>query len=177
MVEINPGRGINRSDNPKIYEKNIYYRGYQALNHIAGDSTYFETQGIIRNFFPVFLARITLTFKVLIHSFKDTGVDQLYSAQSQRKIDYFRPCQESQPAPGLLFPAFFQIAGERPLGYIHVKRIERAQYLIAATGLSYNEIAGETGFENVSQFSRVFKKITGLTPGEYKKNELLYSTR
>ncbi len=25
LLEINPGRGINRSDNPKIYEKSIFY--------------------------------------------------------------------------------------------------------------------------------------------------------
>ena len=50
-----------------------------------------------------------------------------------------------------------------------MKRIERAQYLIATTNLPYIEIAEETGFENVPHFSKIFKKVTSLTPGEYKK--------
>jgi YesN/AraC family two-component response regulator len=50
-----------------------------------------------------------------------------------------------------------------------VKRIERAQYLITTTNLSYIEIAEETGFENVSYFSKIFKKVTSLTPGQYKQ--------
>jgi len=73
---------------------------------------------------------------------------------------------------------FLQFTGERPLTYIHGKRIERAQYLIATTSLSFSEIAEETGFENVPYFSKIFKKVTSLTPGEYKKqNELIYSIR
>ena len=33
LVHINPGRGINRSDNPRIYEKDVYYKEYQQLNN------------------------------------------------------------------------------------------------------------------------------------------------
>lgn len=64
---------------------------------------------------------------------------------------------------------FLQYTGERPLAYIHAKRIERAQFLITTTDMPYAEIAGGTGFDNLSHFSRVFKKITSLTPGEYRK--------
>jgi transcriptional regulator GlxA family with amidase domain len=72
---------------------------------------------------------------------------------------------------------FFQYTGQRPLNYLHEKRIERAQYLIATTNLSYTEIAEQTGFENLPHFSKIFKKVTSLTPGEYKKqNGLVYST-
>jgi AraC family transcriptional regulator len=47
MLEINPGRGINRSDNPKIYEKNIFYKEYQELNNRQSLASYLETQGIL----------------------------------------------------------------------------------------------------------------------------------
>jgi transcriptional regulator GlxA family with amidase domain len=68
---------------------------------------------------------------------------------------------------------FLQYTGERPLHYIHQKRIERAQYLIATTNMPYAEIATETGFETLPYFSRIFKKITGITPGKYR--ELLFT--
>jgi transcriptional regulator GlxA family with amidase domain len=71
---------------------------------------------------------------------------------------------------------FFQATGGRPLEYVHSRRIERAQYLIATTNLSFSEIANQTGFDNVHHFSRIFKNITSVTPGKYKKaNELIYS--
>ena len=47
LLQINPGRAINLSDNPKIYEKNVHYIGYQELNHMQSISTYVETHGII----------------------------------------------------------------------------------------------------------------------------------
>jgi transcriptional regulator GlxA family with amidase domain len=73
---------------------------------------------------------------------------------------------------------FYRFTGERPLAYIHMKRIERAQYLIATTNLPYIEITEDTGFENVPHFSKIFKKVTSLTPGEYKKrNDMVYSTK
>jgi transcriptional regulator GlxA family with amidase domain len=64
---------------------------------------------------------------------------------------------------------FLKYTGQRPLNYLHEKRIERAQYLIATTELSYIEIAENVGFENSAHFSKIFKKVTSLTPGEYKK--------
>lgn len=70
---------------------------------------------------------------------------------------------------------FLQSTGIRPVNYIHEKRIERAQYLIATTNLSYAKVAEETGFETLPYFSKIFKKVTSITPGEYKKqNELVY---
>jgi transcriptional regulator GlxA family with amidase domain len=67
---------------------------------------------------------------------------------------------------------FLQNTGDRPLAYIHEKRIERAQYLITTTNLSYAEIAEETGFDNIPYFSKIFKKVTSLTPGQYKQQNL-----
>ena len=41
-----------------------------------------------------------------------------------------------------------------------------------ATNMSFKEIALETGIENTHYFSRIFKKIEGLSPSEYKKKFL-----
>jgi AraC-like DNA-binding protein len=41
---------------------------------------------------------------------------------------------------------------------------------IGITELSFTEIAGQTGFESLSYFSRIFRDLTGQSPREYKKN-------
>lgn len=170
LLQLNPNRGINRSDNPKVYEKNNYYRDYQELNNTVSDSTFIETQGIILQLISRFLSS---------RGFKPKKTEPLPS-KILESISYIQLNLEQDLTVGLLAKRaslhkdyfsrlFFRFTGERPLSYIHMKRIERAQYLIATTNLPYIEIAEETGFENVPHFSKVFKKVTSLTPGEYKK--------
>jgi AraC-like DNA-binding protein len=176
LLEINPGRGINRSDNPKIYEKNIYYRSYQELNNNVSDSIYLETQGIILQFVSRFLSS---------RMFKPKSPDPIPSKileaisyiqlNLKHNLNVASLAKRANLHPDYFSRLFCQFTGERPLGYIHVKRIERAQYLVATTNLPYTEIAEETGFDNLPHFSKIFKKVTSLTPGEYKRrNEQLF---
>jgi AraC-like DNA-binding protein len=77
--------------------------------------------------------------------------------------------QRANQHPDYFSRQFANYTGERPLTYIHQKRIERAQYLITTTPMPYTEIADATGFETLSYFSKVFKKLTGTTPNQYRK--------
>ena len=170
LLEINPGRGINRSDNPKVYEKNAYYRSYQELNNNVSDSTYLETQGIILQFISRFInssgfkskdpnpipSTILEAISYIQINIKENLTVGYLAKRANLNQDYFSRL-------------FYQYTGERPLTFIHIKRIERAQYLIGTTNLSYIKIAEETGFDNLPHFSKIFKKVTRLTPGEYKK--------
>lgn len=53
--------------------------------------------------------------------------------------------------------------------YVNIQRIKKARELLTNTHLKTYEIAYEVGFQDVGYFSRVFKKIVGIRPGEYKK--------
>jgi AraC-like DNA-binding protein len=176
LVAINPGRGINRSDNPKVYEKSIYYRDYQELNNTVSESTFLETQGIILQFISRFVNSDLSTPKTsqIIPSKVIDSVSYIQLNLGQNLTVAFL-AKRANLHKDYFSRLFFQFTGERPLAYIHIKRIERAQYLIATTNLSYIEIAEETGFDNVPHFSKVFKKVTSLTPGEYRKQNGLPS--
>ena len=50
-------------------------------------------------------------------------------------------------------------------------RITRAKKLLADPALRIHEIAEIAGFSDVAHFSRSFKKLTGLTPGEYRDQQ------
>jgi len=52
--------------------------------------------------------------------------------------------------------------------YVNLRRIEISSELLINTELSITEIATKTGFNNVSYFNRVFKKLKGVTPTEYR---------
>ncbi len=52
--------------------------------------------------------------------------------------------------------------------YITYVRLENAKVILADVGATINDAAMESGFSDVSYFSRVFKKIEGLSPREYR---------
>ena len=57
------------------------------------------------------------------------------------------------------------------LDYIAGLRISEAKIQLAETGKSISDIYAEVGFNNRNTFIRTFKKITGLTPSEFRKSK------
>jgi YesN/AraC family two-component response regulator len=52
--------------------------------------------------------------------------------------------------------------------YINKKKVEKAQLLLFSTDKPVKEIAYVMGFSDHSYFIRLFRKLTGLTPQEYR---------
>lgn len=52
--------------------------------------------------------------------------------------------------------------------YVSRLRIEKAKNLLLNPNLRISEIAYEVGFQSLTHFNRVFKKITGQSPTEYR---------
>lgn len=59
--------------------------------------------------------------------------------------------------------------------YLTQVRIERAKTLLIHSGKSVTEIAYESGFQSLSQFHRVFRKINGASPGEMRSRRSVES--
>lgn len=58
--------------------------------------------------------------------------------------------------------------GLPPHQYLIARRVERACYLLQTTALPIAAIAHEVGFANQSHLTRHFKRIVGVTPGQYR---------
>ena len=69
---------------------------------------------------------------------------------------YFRTC-------------FFEEFQVMPNKYLNALRIDYAKELLASGTYSIERVAGESGFLDSKYFSTVFKRFTGKTPAEYKK--------
>jgi AraC family transcriptional regulator len=65
--------------------------------------------------------------------------------------------------------AFKQSFGVSPHRYHVGRRIERAKMLLAERSHSVTSIALAVGFAETSSFSTAFRKITGLSPSEYRR--------
>ena len=70
--------------------------------------------------------------------------------------------------PSYLSTLFKEQTGQNLLEYINNTRVERAKELLEE-GKTLSEICTLTGFRSSGALIRVFKKITGVTPGQMKK--------
>jgi AraC family transcriptional regulator len=63
---------------------------------------------------------------------------------------------------------FHQSTGFTPHQYVSRRRVERAQHLLRNPELSLAEVAYRCGFTSQSQFTTVFRRFTGTTPGKFR---------
>ena len=55
------------------------------------------------------------------------------------------------------------------IGHIQNLRIEEAKRLLETTAAPFEQVASEVGYDNQAFFRRLFKRSTGLTPGQYRR--------
>lgn len=70
--------------------------------------------------------------------------------------------------PNYVSHLFKKEAGVTFVNYITQKRIEDAKKLLAETEMPQTDIAVEVGFNDYFYFIKTFKKLTGMTPGQYR---------
>ena len=71
--------------------------------------------------------------------------------------------------PFYLQKLFKRWMGQSPMEYLIYLRMTRAKSLIAGSTMTISEIAGTVGVDNISHFTRQFKKMEGMTPLQYRK--------
>lgn len=64
---------------------------------------------------------------------------------------------------------FKEETGEGFIEYLTSIRIEEAKELLKDSSISMKEVSSAIGYADPNYFSRIFKKITGITPSEYKE--------
>jgi AraC-like DNA-binding protein len=71
-------------------------------------------------------------------------------------------------SPGHLSEKFRQITGVNFVDYVGRIRVEQACARLENGDARISEIAFDVGFQSLSQFNRVFKKVSGKSPTEYR---------
>lgn len=166
VIKINPGRNLEYYD-PSIYDNSVNIAHNMALQQRSPVAFEMETQGIIKQIISRFLAHAIFRSELIderilkslhyIHNNIDKQIEIEYLAEicfltKDHFIRLFR--KEMNCTPGK---------------YINKKKIETAQLRLLIDNVSIKDIAYNLGFDNISYFNRLFTKITGETPGKYKK--------
>lgn len=86
----------------------------------------------------------------------------------QAAMDYSHLAHAFRMSRRSLERRFKTATGVTPLVYLQQVRVENAKRLLEEGIRNVNEIAMEVGYEDISFFRKVFKRITGLRPREYQ---------
>jgi transcriptional regulator GlxA family with amidase domain len=70
---------------------------------------------------------------------------------------------------------FKKATGVTPLGYLQHVRVEAAKRLLEQGGQSFEEITYLVGYEDVPFFRKVFVRLSGLRPKEYRQRFAPYA--
>jgi len=69
---------------------------------------------------------------------------------------------------GYFSELFHKTTGMTFTEYVARVRVEKVKHLLANPQLQITTIAYDTGFKSLSQFNRVFKRVSGISPREYR---------
>jgi AraC-like DNA-binding protein len=129
-------------------------------------------------------ARFLSTLAQLIQQHADVRHSAQPLGRERRAVARARRCIEERFADGLsltelaehvalspyyLLRVFRAEVGMPPHAYLDSVRIRRAQALLEA-GMALARVAAEIGFSSQSHFTRRFKQVIGVTPGQYARD-------
>jgi AraC-like DNA-binding protein len=98
---------------------------------------------------------------------KATEAIQYMYSHMHEAIDINDIAQSLYLSPNYFRTLFKQATGKSPLEYLTTLRLEKAKSLMAENKYTINEISGLVGYQDRHHFSKVFKKIEGLSPKNY----------
>ena len=75
-------------------------------------------------------------------------------------------------SPTHLSEKFKHVTGVKFVDYVARIRFEKACELLRSGDLRVSEIAFAVGFQSLSQFNRVFKRLSGKSPRDYRASQL-----
>jgi len=64
---------------------------------------------------------------------------------------------------------FSQATGHSPIDYVQRLRIEEGKRRLERTTAPIDEIAWQVGYEDPAFFRRLFKRLTGISPGAHRR--------
>ncbi|WP_435622521.1 AraC family transcriptional regulator [Flagellimonas sp.] len=87
-----------------------------------------------------------------------------------RKLTVAYVAEKCNMVPQSFCRWFKKCSGHSFVGFVNIMRIEMACQSLVNTNGSIQQIALNSGFENVSHFNRTFKSLKQMTPTEFKKS-------
>lgn len=178
LLALNPDRPLFEYD----ARKPIYPKALDRAHRLDQKKTpadLLETNALLRLLLAVFFADCNWpqTHNTL-HGLTRFGPVLEYIRQNlHRPITIEELAEIAALNPTYFSNLFSRYMGISPIQYINKRRIEEAQRLLLSGDQTLYQIAAAVGFSDEYYFSRVFKKIVGVAPDHYRKQDILLRRR
>ena len=96
---------------------------------------------------------------------------------SAEELSLSKVAKAANISPNYLSEKFKEVTGINFVDYVARIRFEKACRLLHDVDLRVSEIAFAVGFQSLSQFNRVFKKLCGKSPSEFRAAEARRKSR
>lgn len=166
LCEINPHMTLQKSD-PTTYDNNPTLMQNLIKNRQRAFCDKVESRGIVFQLLSRFFKQGQSKIEMEDNRIAKTV---LYIRKHLNEaIELEKLAEISCLSKDHFIRLFKKELGTTPLQYINQKKIEKAQLLLITEELAVKEIAFQLAFEDYSYFNRLFKKITDVTPQEYRR--------
>ena len=91
------------------------------------------------------------------------------AAQRERAVSVAELAQDAGLEPRTFLRRFVQATGIKPSEYQQRLWVSRAREMLEFSRKSIEDIATSIGYNDVASFRRMFQKIVGLTPADYRR--------
>jgi len=88
---------------------------------------------------------------------------------AEESISLEKVARKVNVSPNYFSAIFSQEVGQTFIEYLTNKRIDEAKRMLRQADKRSSEVAVAVGYKDPHYFSFVFKKVTGLTPNEYRR--------
>lgn len=142
------------------------------LTEIDTTYDYVRLKEFLKNIISSITIKVYKTRKVNLCNIVERAKDFI-SSHLNENISLKIIAQELNTNPSYLSRIFKQREGINITDYIHFERIKEAQRLLLDGNYKISTIAFTLGYGSIQHFTRVFKKVQGCSPKEYRKSKLV----
>ena len=174
----NSGYFYSLMENALLYENMSASRAYRIFERILfasrGDSEDFEI------LFHVWMTELLMSLylenaRVGAHRNAPRWIAEVQTyieEHSAENLQVRELARMSFLSPGRFAHLFTEIVGVSPIEYQHRIRIRKAMDLLENTREALSDVGSRIGYHSAAGFYAVFRRMTGMTPGEYRKKNL-----
>ena len=95
---------------------------------------------------------------------------QTWLAENYERADIVTEVARVSGLPKRTFDRRFKAAtGYSPLAYVQALRIEEAKHMLETGSAPADAIGREVGYEDAASFRRLFRRLAGMPPGDYRR--------
>ncbi len=157
----------------KVTRPSLFYDLFRAMQTVWNQRTFgyqIKATSILMNIF----------YQLLPEYFSDKepskGYNTIKASIEYMNQNYFNSdltieniAKQSNLTSSRFRSLFKEIYGISPLQHINATRIEKAKSLLQISNHTVARIASEVGFPDAHHFSKLFKKMVGISPKEYRE--------